>query len=75
MTTKPAESSRTESEDFKDLPEELFRLWRIPFNQNIEPSKLLSALRERIKELNCLYGITQLAERHSDSIEDLLKEC
>jgi len=74
MTTKPAESPRTENEDFKDLPEELFRLWRIPFNQDIEPSKLLSALRERIKELNCLYGITQLAERHSDSIEDLLQE-
>jgi len=74
MTTKPSEFSETESEDFKDLPEELFRLWRIQFNHDIEPSKLLSALRERIKELNCLYGITQLAERHSDSIEDLLQE-
>ena len=31
------------------------------------------ALRERIKELNCLYGIAQLAERYSDSLEDLLK--
>ncbi|MBN2238201.1 MAG: LuxR family transcriptional regulator [Dehalococcoidales bacterium] len=32
------------------------------------------ALRERIKELNCLYGISQLAERYQDSIEDLLQE-
>ncbi|MFH1993370.1 MAG: LuxR C-terminal-related transcriptional regulator [Pseudomonadota bacterium] len=32
------------------------------------------ALRERIKELNCLYGIAQLAERHSDSVEDLLRD-
>ena len=50
------------------------RLWRIPFNNEIEPSKVETALRERIKELNCLYGIAQLAERHSDSIEDLLRE-
>ena len=56
------------------MPEELFRLWRIPFNNDIEPSKLMHALRERIKELNCLYGIAQLAERHSDSVEDLLRD-
>lgn len=32
------------------------------------------ALRERIKELNCLYGIAQLAERHYDSLNSLLEE-
>ena len=53
---------------------DLFRLWRIPFNDDVEPSKLMIALRERIKELNCLYGIAQLAERHPDSIEDLLED-
>ena len=58
----------------QNLPKELFNLWRIPFNNEIEPSKLVAALRERIKELNCLYGIAHLAERHSDSIEDLLKD-
>ena len=58
----------------QDLPKELFNLWRIPFYNEVEPSKLVVALRERIKELNCLYGITYLAERHSDSIEDLLRE-
>ena len=31
-------------------------------------------MRERIKELNCLYGISQLAERHLYSLDDLLKE-
>ncbi|RJR49268.1 MAG: LuxR family transcriptional regulator [Desulfobacteraceae bacterium] len=50
------------------------QLWRIPFSHETEPSKLESALRERIKELNCLYGIAQLADRHSDSIEDLLQD-
>ncbi|MBT3312593.1 MAG: LuxR family transcriptional regulator [Desulfobacterales bacterium] len=49
-------------------------LWRIPFNNEIEPSKLIIALRERIKELNCLYAIEQLSERHSDSIDNLLQE-
>ena len=53
---------------------ELFRLWRIPFSDDIKPEKLLTALRERIKELNCLYGTTQLAERHHDSIEYFLKD-
>ncbi len=57
----------------QELPEELFKLWRIHFNNDIDPSKLIIALRERIKELNCLYGIGQLAERHSDSIDDLLQ--
>ena len=31
------------------------------------------ALRERIKELNCLYSIARLAERYCDSMEDFLK--
>lgn len=35
---------------------------------------MIVALRERIKELNCLYGISQLAERHPDSIDDLLQD-
>lgn len=59
---------------FPDATKELFRLWRIPFNEEVDPSKLIIALRERIKELNCLYGIAQLAERHPDSIEDLLRD-
>lgn len=53
---------------------ELARLWRIPLNHETEPSKAMDALRERIKELNCLYGIAQLAERHADSLEELLRE-
>jgi len=60
--------------NFKNTPKELFSLWRIPFNNERDPLKLVVALRERIKELNCLYGIAHLAERHSDSIEDLLQE-
>ncbi len=53
---------------------ELTRLWRIPLNHEPDPAKAVAALRERIKELNCLYGIAQLAERHADSLEDLLSE-
>ena len=70
----PLPRTPSTSKDFQALNRDLFRLWRIPFNNEIEPSKLLSALRERIKELNCLYGIARLAERHPDSIEDLLRD-
>jgi len=53
---------------------ELALLWRIPFPTETAPHKVVIALRERIKELNCLYGISQLAERHLYSIDDLLQE-
>lgn len=53
---------------------ELALLWRIPFLGDTENGKVEVALRERIKELNCLYGISQLAERYLNSINDLLKE-
>ena len=53
---------------------ELAVLWRVPFSNEIDPIKIEMALRERIKELNCLYGISQLAERHLQSLDDLLQK-
>ena len=53
---------------------DLALLWRIPFPTEIEPDKVEFALRERIKELNCLYGVSQLAERNLYSLEGLLQE-
>jgi len=53
---------------------DLALLWKIPFPTEIEPDEVEPALRERIKELNCLYGISQLAERHLYSLDDLLQE-
>jgi DNA-binding CsgD family transcriptional regulator len=53
---------------------DLAQLWRIPFFKESDPSKIESALYERIKELNCLYGISQLAERHMHSVDNLLQE-
>jgi DNA-binding CsgD family transcriptional regulator len=59
----------------KALPTgEMAWLWKIPFSNETDKSKVESALRERIKELNCLYGLTKLAERHFDSIDGLLGE-
>ncbi len=51
----------------------LANLWKIPFIEDKEPEKIDIALRERIMELNCLYGIARLAERHHDSMDDFLK--
>ncbi|MCX7911833.1 MAG: LuxR C-terminal-related transcriptional regulator [Dehalococcoidales bacterium] len=53
---------------------ELARLWRLPLHGEITSGNVELALRERIKELNCLYGISQLAERHLHSLDDLLRE-
>ena len=64
----------TDIKGFQNPTKSLSRLWQIPFNNEIEPSNLEIALRERIKELNCLYGIARLAEYHSDSIDDLLRD-
>jgi DNA-binding CsgD family transcriptional regulator len=64
-------------EDVRRLPfpsKELALLWRIPFPTEAEPSEVQAALHERIKELNCLYGISQLAERHMYSMDKLLQE-
>jgi len=63
--------------DDRHLPfpsKELALLWRIPFLGETETDKVKNALRERIKELNCLYGISQLAERYLHSLDDLLQE-
>lgn len=63
--------------DDRHLPfpsEELALLWRIPFHVETETDKVENALRERIKELNCLYGISQLAERYLHSLDGLLQE-
>lgn len=38
-----------------------------------EKSRIELSLRERGKELNCLYGIAELIERYGSSIEDILQ--
>jgi DNA-binding CsgD family transcriptional regulator len=53
---------------------DLALLWRIPFPTEAEPGDVEAALRERIKELNCLYGVSQLAERYLYSLDELLQE-
>ena len=63
--------------DGQHLPfpsKDLALLWRIPLHTETEPESVELALRERIKELNCLYGISQLAERYLYSLDDLLQQ-
>jgi DNA-binding CsgD family transcriptional regulator len=67
-------SSDVNNPDIRFPNAELTQLWRIPFSDETEHSKVESALRERIKELNCLYGVSQLAERHFNSLDNLLEE-
>ena len=70
MEDRNLPSTRNPSFPSKDLA----LLWRIPFSSENDPTKVEGALRERIKELNCLYGISQLAERHLHSLDNLLQE-
>jgi len=46
--------------------------WRVLPIQDSEPSQLERALHERIKELNCLYGLAQLARESPDSLDEML---
>ena len=74
MGSKKTSSSPNDSQHLPFPSKALALLWRIPFPTEIEPDEVEFALRERIKELNCLYGISQLAERHLYSLDDLLQE-
>ncbi len=70
LPVAPVENAGKKKINFYD---DLTLLWRIQPGEETEPEKVGIALRERIKELNCLYGISQLADRYSDSIDDLLQ--
>ncbi|MDD4859468.1 MAG: LuxR C-terminal-related transcriptional regulator [Dehalococcoidales bacterium] len=74
METSPTPPQRAYGQRLSFSPQDLALLWRIPFSREIDPGKVESALRERIKELNCLYGISQLAERNINSLDNLLQE-
>lgn len=47
--------------------------WYILPSEESDPPKVERALRERIKELNCLYGITRLTEGGPDSLDEFLQ--
>jgi DNA-binding CsgD family transcriptional regulator len=74
MENPESHSPSTEGRHVFFPSKDLALLWRIPFPQEIESGEFENALRERIKELNCLYGISQLAERHLHSLDGLLQE-
>jgi DNA-binding CsgD family transcriptional regulator len=46
--------------------------WGISPHFDADPARVEHALRERVKELNCLYAIARLAEAYPHSIDDLL---
>ena len=74
MENREGPSSPTDDQHLPFPSKDLALLWRIPFPTKTEPGEVEAALRERIKELNCLYGISQLAERYLYSLDDLLRE-
>jgi DNA-binding CsgD family transcriptional regulator/FtsZ-binding cell division protein ZapB len=73
MGRKPPVSPDADNDEARLFNTELNQLWRIPFSEETEQAKVESALRERIKELNCLYGVSQLAERSFNSLDNMLE--
>ncbi len=47
--------------------------WTILPSEESDPPKIERALRERIKELNCLYGITRLVQIGPESLNEFLQ--
>lgn len=74
MTNEEASLSSIGGEYASYLSQDLALLWRIPLRGETGTDEVAIALRERIKELNCLYGISQLAERYLHSLDDLLQQ-
>jgi len=74
MENKKTPLSPTTGRHLPFPTKDLALLWRIPFLSETETDMVEIALRERIKELNCLYGISQLTERYLHSLDDLLQE-
>jgi hypothetical protein len=68
MENKETSSSPAKVPRLPFPSKDLALLWRIPFSTETELERVEFALRERIKELNCLYGISQLAERYLYSL-------
>jgi DNA-binding CsgD family transcriptional regulator len=46
--------------------------WRLPADLSDSGEQISDSLRERVKELNCLYGVSQLIDREKRSFEDIL---
>lgn len=74
MENREHSLSPTDDQHLPFPSKDLALLWRIPFPTETDPDRVEFALRERIKELNCLYGISQLAERYLYSLNELLQE-
>ncbi|MCP4753909.1 MAG: LuxR family transcriptional regulator [Proteobacteria bacterium] len=57
----------------RDQISELEKQNQIKVEIETEKAKIESSLRERIKELNCLYGVAELIERNEHSIGKILQ--
>ncbi len=73
MSRKPPHMDQSRQADRPESPPPAtpFR-WRLTPSEERDPAKVVWALQERIKELNCLYAIAQLSEAAEGPIEEVL---
>lgn len=74
MSRRPPHMDQASQADRPDSPKPSapFR-WRLTPSEERDPAKVVHALQERIKELNCLYAIAQLSEAAEGPIEEVLE--
>ena len=73
MSRRPPHMDQSRQTDRPESPPPAtpFR-WRLTPSEERDPAKVVWALQERIKELNCLYAIAQLSEAAEGPIEEVL---
>jgi len=73
MSRKPPRADRSGRADpfHPAKPGTPFR-WRLTPSEERDPARVVWALQERIKELNCLYAIAQLSEASDGPIDEVM---
>ncbi len=69
MRTEGGRVHRRTAKAAKELTDPPTGRWRVVPVSDSEPSRLEHALHERIKELNCLYGLAQIARESPATVD------
>jgi len=72
MTKRPPQMDHSVFRNKEKVSQQLPFRWRLTPCEESDPGKAVWALRERVKELNCLYAIAQLAEVDGKPLSDIL---
>ncbi len=72
MTQNPHPERPNANHQWRKRLSDLKVEWRLLVEDTGDPEQTAIALKERVKELNCLYAISQLIERENCALEEFL---